>query len=205
MSRLLESIRCENGELQNLPFHQARMDASVKRLFSAENSIRLDRVAVPVGCRNGLYKCRIIYEKAIESIDFKPYGFPKIRSLQLVVDNDIEYSCKYTNRAALRRLLEKRGSADEILIVKNGLITDTSFTNVVFFDGEKWLTPAAPLLNGTQRERLLHEEKIIPVDIRPADLSLFRKARLINAMIRFEDGCDVTMGQPAGPPPAGPR
>lgn len=42
-----------------------------------------------------------------------------------------------------------------------------------------------------QRAKLLHEEKIKTADIRVEDLKYFDKARLINAMIRFEDQLDV--------------
>lgn len=191
MSLLLETIRCENGELQNLPFHQARMNASVKILFETENRIRLAEIAVPALNPQGLYKCRVVYGKSIESVEFQPYRLPDIRSLQLVTDDHIEYSFKYADRSSLRKLLENKGDCDEILIVKNGLVTDTSFSNIIFFDGDKWLTPARPLLRGTQREKLLTGKKVFPAEIRPADLLQFQQARLINSMIRFEDSCVI--------------
>jgi 4-amino-4-deoxychorismate lyase len=191
MSRLLESIRCENGELQNVPLHQARMDASVKSLFSSENRTRLEDVVVPGNCHDGLYKCRLTYTTKLETIEFLPYELPRVRSIKIVTDDDIDYSLKYTNRGALQQLLKSKGDCDEILIVKNGLLTDTSYSNILFLDGEQWLTPALPLLRGTQREKLLAEEKIVPTHIRPVELSRFEKIRMINAMIRFEDQCDI--------------
>ena len=191
MYRLLESIRCERGELKNLPFHQARMDNSARQLFSKENTIRLEKIVVPEHCRRGLYKCRVVYSETIESVEFIPYQFPKIKTLQLVFSDEIEYAYKFANRLALNALFEKRQNCDEILIVKNGLVTDTSLANIIFFNGKNWLTPALPLLKGTQRAKLLAEEKIVTADIRPADLKNFRKVRLINAMMRFEDERDV--------------
>lgn len=191
MSLLLETIRCENGELQNLPFHQARMNASVKSLFKTENHIKLAEIVVPALSPQGLYKCRVVYGKSIESVEFQPYRLPNIRSLQQVTGDQIEYSFKYADRSSLQRLLENKGDCDEILIVKNGLVTDTSFSNIIFFDGDKWLTPARPLLRGTQREKLIKEQKIFPADIRPAELFRFREMRLINAMIRFDDACVI--------------
>lgn len=191
MSRLLETIRCENGELQNLSFHQARMDASVEALFSTTNRIRLAETRVPVDCRAGLFKCRITYTKAIESIEFLPHVFPKIRSLKVVTDDSINYSHKYLNRVDLHRLLGKKGDCDDILIVKDGLLTDTSISNILLFDGEVWFTPACPLLRGTQRERLLAEKKIVAAHVTVNDLPRFEKIRIINAMIRFEDQLDL--------------
>jgi len=195
MYRLLESIRCEKGELQNLPFHQSRMDNAIQVLTSKKNTINLKKVIVPEHCRKGLYKCRLTYSESIENIEFIPYQYPPTKSLKLIVDNEIDYAFKFANRSNINLLLEKKGDCDDILIIKNGLITDTSLTNIIFFNGKNWLTPALPLLKGTQREKLLSEEKIITADIRPADLSQFQKARIINAMIRFEDERDVVIYQ----------
>ncbi len=195
MYRLLESIRCENGELQNLPYHQARMDASVEALSGKANSIMPGAIKVPEHCRQGLFKCRVIYGKALESVEFLPYQRRVINALKMVNDNEIDYSCKFADRAVFHRLLEKNANCDDILIVKNGLLADTSYTNILFFNGRLWLTPALPLLQGTQRAKLLAEEKIVSAAIRPADIAHFQKARLINAMMRFEDEVDIDIGK----------
>jgi 4-amino-4-deoxychorismate lyase len=76
---------------------------------------------------------------------------------------------------------------DDILIVKNGYITDASFASVVFHDGAKWITPSTPLLAGTTTARLLECHAIIAGEIRKGDLRHFKKAALINAMIDLED------------------
>ena len=73
----------------------------------------------------------------------------------------------------------------------NGLITDSSTANLLYYNGNQWLTPTFPLLKGTQRAKLLEQEKIQVADIRPSDLHNFKKVRLINAMLRFEDEIDV--------------
>ncbi|HEY9114941.1 MAG TPA: aminotransferase class IV family protein [Bacteroidales bacterium] len=195
MYRLLESIRTEKGELQNLHYHQARMNASVKELFGVENSIKLEKISVPEHCRRGLYKCRVVYSETIENIEFIPYQYPPIKSLKLIIDDAIDYEYKFVNRSNINLLLEKKGSYDDILIVKNNLITDTSLANIIFFNGKYWLTPALPLLKGTQRAKLLFEEKIIAADIHAEDLLHFQKARLINAMMRFEDEVDVEVNR----------
>jgi len=84
-------------------------------------------------------------------------------------------------------LSNKKGSTDEILIVQNTLITDTSIANIAFFDGERWLTPKEPLLIGTTRARLLDEQKIFEQDINVADLHKFTAFALMNAMIGFDE------------------
>lgn len=193
MCRLLESIRCERGKLQNLRYHQARMNASVRKLFSIENRLRLDGIGIPPDCREGLFKCRVEYAESLLSVDFQPYRVREIRSLRLVTDDAIDYAHKFADRAALQRLLEARGECDDILVVRHGRVTDTSFSNVAFSDGERWFTPARPLLCGTQREKLLAEGVVSAADIRAVELGRFEKVRIINAMIRFEDRCDIPL------------
>lgn len=107
----------------------------------------------------------------------------EIRSLKLVEDNEIDYSFKSTDRAPLNRLTARKGDCDEVLIVKKGLLTDTSFTNVAVFDGERWLTPRHPLLLGTKRASLLERQVIKEADISVETLMNAQKVSLINAMI----------------------
>jgi 4-amino-4-deoxychorismate lyase len=90
------------------------------------------------------------------------------------------------NRDTLNRLVERKGQADEILIIKNGLITDTSIANVAFLDkDDHWITPATPLLKGTTRERLLSENRIVEAEIKLADLPKFTQMAMLNAMVGF--------------------
>ena len=71
---------------------------------------------------------------------------------------------------------------DDILIVMNGLITDTSLSNLVFYNGATWVTPKKPLLKGTCRERLLEEGQITECDIHVNEINRFIGCKLINAM-----------------------
>ena len=197
MCLLLETIRFENGAFQNLRYHQERMEASRKALFpnsktnDLEATLRKEMKARTDISRTGLFKCRVVYDTQIRVIEWIPYNFPKIHSLKMVFSDKIEYSYKYEDRKALNQLFKEKGHADDILIVKNGLITDTSFCNILFYNGKNWITPSFPLLKGTQRRNLLEREYIIPAEITPFDLKNFSKARLINAMIRFEDTLDI--------------
>ena len=77
------------------------------------------------------------------------------------------------------------GDCDEIIIVKNGLITDTSFTNLALFDGNRWLTPKPPLLLGPKRAQLLEAGIIEEAELTLEDLRKAEKVSLFNAMIDF--------------------
>ena len=101
------------------------------------------------------------------------------------------YGHKYADRQAINTLFARRGAADDILLVRDGLLTDTSYANVALFDGKCWYTPAHPLLEGTQRARLLAEGILHPIDIRPADLPRFESIKLINAMLDWEQTAPI--------------
>ena len=75
--------------------------------------------------------------------------------------------------------------------IDNGAITDTSYSNLVFFDGQNYITPDTYLLNGTSRQRLLHEGRIRAEHLTPDDLSRFKYAILINAMLSLEENIAV--------------
>lgn len=185
MSRaLLETIRCENGRPSHLTYHQQRIDRSLKQLGY---SLHIDLASLIKVPDDALYRCRIVYDETSIDITFIPYQKRVIRTLQLVQADDLDYALKYADRRDLDRLFAQKSDADDILIVKNGLITDTSIANIAFFDGTKWLTPANPLLKGTTRARLLDEKKIFESDISISDLEKFTGFALMNAMIGFDE------------------
>ena len=183
MCQLVETIKCKDGKLENLRFHQARFDVSRKQLFGIDQIIPLlEIIKIPSKFRKGLFRCRIIYSSEIEKIEFHPHEYRKVESLKMVEDNTIDYRLKFIDRKKLSELFEKRADCDDIIIVKNSCITDSFVANVVFFDGKEWWTPNTPLLHGTRRAQLIEEGKIKVCRITPNDLPRFEKAGLINAM-----------------------
>ena len=188
MYQLFETIKCADGRLENLEFHQARFSLARKLNFNVKDEISLkQQIHVPDFAKTGLFRCRVIYGQQIEKIEFIRHTYRVINSLQLVVDNNIDYKFKSADRKNLEQLFEKRGECDDIIIVKNGLITDSFAANLVFYDGKKWWTPDAPLLPGTQRARLLEAGGISATRITQNDLHHFQKAGLINAMNTLEN------------------
>jgi len=186
MCHLLETIRIDDGEPCNLPLHDKRLNLSRRKLFSTTLEISLaDHILVPDDCRSGVYRCRVIYGESIISTGFIPYQPAAVRTLKLVHADDIDYSLKYLDRSCLTVLID-REIADDVLIVKKGCITDTSYSNIVFTDGRHWVTPDTPLLHGTMREKLLREGTIKEERITIDDLKRFTYFRLINAMLEFE-------------------
>ncbi|GAB4259970.1 MAG: aminotransferase class IV family protein [Saprospiraceae bacterium] len=183
---LLETIRICRRKAENLPWHQQRLERSQKALFGQAGGIVLQELELPGWLGPGLYKCRILYDTQIRQLEFQPY-FPKeIQTVALVRNNDISYPHKFADRRQLYELLKFSG-ADEIIIAKNGLITDSSFSNLAFSDGSKWFTPATPLLAGTCRARLIEEGRLTLAEIKIEDLPSFKSFKLINAMLPLDE------------------
>ena len=183
MCLLFETIRIVNGVAEYLHWHNQRMNQAGRVSWGVDIPlITAATINVSPEYSVGLVRCNIHYKRDMQVVSFKKYEERIIRSLKMVEGNDVDYHLKYADRSALASLFSKRGTADEIIIVKNGLITDTSMSNLIFFDGKNWVTPAHPLLKGTCRERLLAEGWLIEQDIHPGDLNKFMGCKLINAM-----------------------
>lgn len=179
---LLETIRCEQGIPAHLEYHQRRLERSLTRLgVNAEYSLK--SLIVPPD--NSLYRCRFLYDENGCRVEYHPYIHRKIRSLTLIHDDKLEYSLKSADRSALDRLYLQRGNADDVLIVKNDLLSDTTIANIALQIGGRWFTPKTPLLEGTTRARLIDEQKLFCEDLEVSALRTASKIALMNAMAGF--------------------
>ena len=183
MALLLESIKIKDGLIYNLFYHQKRVNYTRKSLFNAQDILELSKVINPPS--KGVFKCRILYDLTLHKIEYIPYFPKKITSLT-IISSSIEYQFKYKNRKIFDILLNKYNKTDDIIIEKDGLLTDTSYSNIAFYDTTQWITPRKPLLYGTYREKLLDDGFLSPQDIQPSMLKAYTKIALINAMIGFK-------------------
>jgi len=189
MSLLVETIKISDGIFFNIDYHNDRFNRSRKELFGTGISLDLrNSLEIPAYAMKGLFKCRIEYNEHIRSIEFKPYQIASVRTLRMVEAGDLEYNYKYIDREGIRKLMEQKYECDDILIVKEGRVTDTSYANIVVRGRENiWYTPSTYLLAGTKRAYLLDKGIIREREITPASLRKFRELRLINSMIDLND------------------
>ena len=185
MCRFIESICCVDGEPLHLNLHQERIDKTCQQFFS-NTSISLEAYLKDIP-KSGKYKARVLYDNASVLSEFIPYVKKNINSLKAVQGDGIDYAFKYEDRAELTKLFDSRGNCDDIIIVKNGLCTDSNFANLAFFDGDHWFTPKRPLLNGVKRQRLIQQSKLIEADIALEAIGTFEKVSLINAMLDLDE------------------
>jgi 4-amino-4-deoxychorismate lyase len=184
----IETICVKNRELKNLHYHQARLNKTRQELWGYSDQWNLSElILIPDSIENELYKCRLAYGKEIDNIKWEPYSPRTIRKIRKVYDDTIDYSYKYDSRDELNTLFAQRQDAEEILIIKNGLVTDSFYCNVAFLDGENWFTPTTSLLPGTQRALLLDSGIISERDITENDIQNYSHIKLFNAMVGWEN------------------
>jgi 4-amino-4-deoxychorismate lyase len=194
MCLLLETIKVVDRHLFNIDAHNRRAAASRLELFGASDTLDLGSIEIPPHLGAGVYKCRVLYDTEIRSVEFQPYAPRILRTLRLRAADDLEYRHKYADRSRFDELLAG-ADADDVLIVRQGRLTDLTFANIVFSDGHNWVTPAQPLLNGTKRQLLLARGDIREEPLAPADLSRFTVATPINAMLGLGEGGWVDVGE----------
>lgn len=183
MCRFIETIRLDNGEIRNLSYHERRLNNTRMHFWHQSTPLQLSGYITP-SRKTGRIKARIVYGKTgIEEVSYSLYHMREVQSLAIIRSDEIDYTYKNTNRESLNRLFAQRGKCDDILIVKQGLLTDTSIANIALYDGSNWYTPKHPLLKGTKRAQLLAQGIVQEKELGPEDLSSFSIIRLFNAMI----------------------
>ena len=194
MFQFIESICCVNKELRNLDYHQARFDRTRSDNFNDIQPILLKEIIqFPTDLSDEKYKVRIVYDREIQRIEFQSYQIKSINSIKLFeIDPKINYTYKYADRWFFDEYI-KETQTDDLVLVKSNYITDCTYSNIVFFDGENWFTPRSVLLKGTMRESLLNEEKIKEKNIKVSDLANFQSFKRINAMMNLEESQEVSI------------
>ncbi len=189
MSLLVETIKIKDGKIFNIDYHSSRFNRTRKELFNARSVVDLGNIIIiPSYASKGLFKCRIEYDEYIRKIEFLPYEIKKVGTLKLVEAPYLDYSYKFINRSGINELLEHKNGCDDILMIKDGMVTDTSYANIIVRgDEDIWYTPTGFILRGTKREYLLNQGLIREVDITPASLKRYHELRLINSMLDIED------------------
>jgi 4-amino-4-deoxychorismate lyase len=188
MYPFLETIKIDQGEVKSLHFHQQRMDMTLQALRNAGNPFRLkDKILCPEEWTGKIVKCRVLYDLDGIAITYDPYHKRSLKSFKLIDGKQISYSYKYADRLAIDQLFASRGVCDDIIIAKNGLVTDTSMANLVFRKNRWLYTPASPLLGGTKRKQYIEEGRIRPKEVHVSELKDYDAFKCINAMLDLED------------------
>lgn len=196
MPQFIETIKIKDGQVFHLPYHQTRFDKTRQAFFynhSLPSIILADYILPP--STTGLYRCRILYGTKIFSIEYLPYRIKPIKTLRVVttemlgyqIQKDFNYHYKFADRTVLNQLFSLRGETDEILIVDNSSLKETSIANIAFLKEGRWLTPETPLLKGTKRAYLLDKGKLHPASLSLEELFSYQYMMIFNAMIDWQE------------------
>ncbi len=188
MSLFIESILYENGQFPLLDYHIERMRKTLNS-FDLPLPPDLDSHLRPPRSLSGdRYKTRIVYHQTIKKVDWIRYRKANPQKVRLVDAGDFDYSLKYADRSFFSGQLEKWPEFQDLIFVKNGLITDSTYCNILVKRDGNWFTPEKPLLKGVRRKYLLDKKVIKTASITPADLlKRAEEIRLVNALMPFDD------------------
>lgn len=186
--KFFESIKLKDGQLQLLPYHEKRMRETRSFFYDINEEVNLlETIEVPENLRQGLFKCRVSYDRLIRDVEFYPYELKsKTQILLLEIGDNFDYTFKFEDRVFFKNALEENPDVDDVLFLVNGFLTDCTYSNIVLLDGPRWVTPTTRLLTGVKRQYYLDNEVIVEESVKLEDLHKYKKIAFINAMRDFE-------------------
>jgi 4-amino-4-deoxychorismate lyase len=177
--KYFETIKCDDYTVFNLEYHVKRVAKTIGI------NINLSDYIYPPSSK--LLKCKVIYtQEKIVDVQYQEYKKRDIKSFKIIHNDNIKYSKKELERSALDNLFAKKEKCDEIIIVKNGIVTDTSIANIAVFYEDIWYTSKMYILEGTTRSRYIDNNLLIQKNISLEMLENCEKIALMNAMIDFD-------------------
>ena len=189
MYPVFESIAVINGAYQNLDAHNRRIYRTAQALWQQKKPLQFLETCLPEPPKEGVFKCRFLYNATEHHTLFKPYTSRKLSRLILVEATDLLYDYKYTNRAGIDKHTHALLSNQDVILTQHGFIRDTSYANIACSRNGEWFTPETPLLQGTRRELGIRSGKLIPVPIHINDLRYFETITWFNAMLPIGEQC----------------
>ncbi len=189
---LFETLSIVDGKIQNLKYHQQRVDYAMKYYFNSKQAVRFfSEFAIPNKFQQGQVRCRINYNATDFNVQFSYYTPKKIHSFQCVYTQDLDYQFKYANREKLDNL--KGQNSDEMIIINNGFVTDCTIGNLLFLKQNQWYSSNHYLLKGTQLSYLVDQQKVQLIDIPVEKIAEFEKIMMINALNPFDENNAITI------------
>ncbi len=188
MCQILETIRISNFIPENIDLHQIRMDNAYKTVFKKQNPISLENIFQSEKITDNLvYKWRIIFSENNYSTSIEIYNIKPVKSLKLIdIPYNFDYSIKLADRSKINSFYSLKGNCDDVILVKNGLLTDSSYANLVFKFKNQLFTPKIPLLNGIRRTLLINVKKVEIINISVEDIDKYEGVYLVNSMMDIE-------------------
>lgn len=185
MEQLLETFCLVDGEVLNVPYHEARVVRSVGNDFPIGKMVETVRNQAAVeNAMQGRWRASVTYTaEGVERVRLVQYVKPSISALRMISIEENFYSKKWADRSRLNGYKEALPQGVEPIFVLEGKVTDTTFSNVVVERDGTLYIPDMPLLAGTKRHRLLDTGVVRSISLRVDDLRLYERIHLVNAML----------------------
>jgi 4-amino-4-deoxychorismate lyase len=144
-------------------------------------------IEVPENLQKGLFRCRVSYDKLIRNVEFFAYEIKENEKILLLeIGKNYDYSFKFEDRVFFKNALQENPDVDDVLFLSNGYVTDCTYTNIVLYDGNRWVTPDTQLLTGVKRQYCIDNDVIAVRKVKMQHLVDYQKIALINSMRDFE-------------------
>ncbi|MFT6204377.1 MAG: 4-amino-4-deoxychorismate lyase [Spirosomataceae bacterium] len=186
--KFFETIKLLDGKLFLLPYHEKRMRATRLFFYGINDVIDLSEIIeVPENLQKGLYRCRVSYDKVIRNVEFFAYELKENEKILLLeIGKNYDYSFKFEDRVFFKNALQENPDVDDVLFLSNDYVTDCTYTNIVLYDGNRWVTPDTQLLTGVKRQYCIDNDVITVRKVKIQHLVDYQKIALINSMRDFE-------------------
>ena len=100
--RFIETIRYADGRLHLLDLHTDRMRATRREVYGIEGpGLDTSMFHIPPHLADLTVKCRVIYGRDIDDIQYEAYTPRPLSRLRMVSDNTVDYHLKYLDRTPL--------------------------------------------------------------------------------------------------------
>ncbi len=189
MYPFFETLRIEERKVHQLEYHQKRIGKTFKVFYPEFEPIDLKEVFQDFPPEKEKTKCKLSYNSNFFTFECSPYQEQIHQAFKIIPADGYDYSFKYTKRDFFNDHKNKYPE-HELIFTKNGKITDTTYSNLVFEIKGRWFTPKTCLLKGTQRDYLLTKKKISKMDIDINELRNIKKFKLINALLDLENSTE---------------
>lgn len=187
MFPFFESIACIQGKPRNIRLHQARMAKTYLDHFGMQCPFDLASMVLPLDINPQFkQKWKCSYSEYDTHHEIKNY-FPSHPIGFKCIISKVDYPYKYSDRSALERIKISLPSGIEPIIVINGALTDTSYSNLIFYKDGNWHTSNTYLLGGTMRQSLLELQMIEECHISLSNVHTFSHFKCINALNSFDE------------------
>ncbi len=199
MSLFFESIKLQNGFPKHLHYHQARVDRTYLNYWGSSIKVNLEDIIArtPRQTNAEVAKCKIIYNRdGVLSIHESGYTPKVVKKLKIIeIKPEENYFFKSLDRKWIDEYSRKLSQETDTLFVRDGLVLESSYTNVALLKKGKWYTPSNPLHRGTTLERFVLSGHLIPDEIPVKNLVDFEELRLFNAVLGWRFGHSLLYSQ----------